>query len=117
MEKRVLLKLDHPGIVQLYSTFQDAGTLYYMMEYLGGSDLWTHLHLEVKNEKNILENDSEGKKKANKPKKPASSEDLNFEEQDGKEKDSRLSSQIGLHWSQIQFYFTEIISIIEYMHK
>lgn len=43
MEKRVLHKLNHPGIVPLYCTFQDVGTLYYMNEFLG-EDLWTHLH-------------------------------------------------------------------------
>lgn len=87
MEKRVLLKLDHPGIVKLYSTFQDAGTLYYLMEYLNGCDLWTHLHLQ------------EGKEKEN------------------NSSERRLTSQIGLHWSQIQFYFAEMVSIVEYMHQ
>ena len=39
MEKRVLNKLDHINIVQLYSTFQDYGSLYYQMEYLEGGEV------------------------------------------------------------------------------
>jgi serine/threonine protein kinase len=44
MEKRALHKLQHPGIVTLYATFQDYGTLYYQMEYLAGKELFSHLH-------------------------------------------------------------------------
>lgn len=40
MEKRVLNKLNHPNIVEVFSTFQDYGTLYYHMEYLPGGELW-----------------------------------------------------------------------------
>jgi tetratricopeptide (TPR) repeat protein len=40
MEKRVLGKLEHPNIVQLYATFQDYGTLYYLMEFMAGGELW-----------------------------------------------------------------------------
>eukprot|EP01039_Chlorochromonas_danica_P002033 gene2033-2216_t len=47
MEKRALQKLDHPGIITLYGTFQDAGTLYYQMEYIDGHDLWTALHYPI----------------------------------------------------------------------
>jgi serine/threonine protein kinase len=43
MEKKILAKLNHPGVVTLFSTFQDYGTLYYQMEYVGGADLWTYL--------------------------------------------------------------------------
>eukprot|EP01038_Epipyxis_sp_PR26KG_P010236 gene10236-13769_t len=44
MEKRVLNRLDHPSIVDLYSTFQDYGTLYYQMEFVEGGDLWSLIH-------------------------------------------------------------------------
>jgi hypothetical protein len=41
---QALNRLDHPGIVQLYNTFQDYGTLYYQMEFVAGRDLWDRLH-------------------------------------------------------------------------
>ena len=45
MEKRVLSKLSHPNIVHLYATFQDSSTLtlYYLMEYFEGGDIWRML--------------------------------------------------------------------------
>jgi serine/threonine protein kinase len=125
MEKRVLHKLgEHPGIVSLYSTFQDAGTLYYLMEYLGGNDLWTHLHVEL--------NESEIKKKTKKIDENSSltkiEDDDDADDVDkagdhskkNENKDStetKYTSQVGLHWSQIKFYFAEMISAIEYMHR
>ena len=47
MEKRVLNKLNSPLVVELYSTFQDYGTLYYQMEYVQGGELWTYMHEHV----------------------------------------------------------------------
>ena len=41
--QQTLNKLDHPNIVILFSTFQDYGTLYYQMEYLGGGEVWSRL--------------------------------------------------------------------------
>eukprot|EP00605_Chrysophyceae_sp_TOSAG23-4_P000136 GSChrysophyteH1.ASY1.ANO1.155.1 assembled CDS len=43
MEKRALTRLNHPGVVTLYATFKDYGSLYYQMEYLSGGELWSHL--------------------------------------------------------------------------
>jgi serine/threonine protein kinase len=43
MEKRALSRLSHPGIVTLYATFKDFGSLYYQMEYLAGGELWSRL--------------------------------------------------------------------------
>ena len=50
MEKRVLNKLNHPNIVELYATFQDDMTLYFQMEYLTGGEVW----------KMLLEEDADG---------------------------------------------------------
>lgn len=44
MEKRVLNKLNHPNITQLFSTFQDASALYYQMEYCGGGEVWSAIN-------------------------------------------------------------------------
>eukprot|EP01084_Bolivina_argentea_P215948 366747_1 len=42
MEKNALNKLrGHPGIVQLYTTFQDFGSLYYLLELCPGDDLYS----------------------------------------------------------------------------
>jgi tetratricopeptide (TPR) repeat protein len=43
MEKRVLNKLDHVNIVNMYTTFQDAGALYFQMEFLPGGEVWSRL--------------------------------------------------------------------------
>ncbi|CAM9759010.1 unnamed protein product, partial [Chrysoparadoxa australica] len=43
MEKRALAKLDHAGIVRLYSTFQDFGSLYYLLELCEGGEVWKQL--------------------------------------------------------------------------
>jgi serine/threonine protein kinase len=43
MEKRALTKLNHPGIVTLYATFKDYGSLYYQMEFMAGGELWGSL--------------------------------------------------------------------------
>jgi tetratricopeptide (TPR) repeat protein len=113
MEKRVLNKLEHPGIVSLYGTFQDAGTLYYLMEYLGGSDLWTHLHEIIEEQKKVVQrfNEDENPKDDD--------DDENFDEDGhGRPKtQKKVTSQIGLHWSQIQYYFSEILSVVEYLHR
>ena len=44
MEKRVLNKLNHPNIVQLFSTYQDASALYYQMEFCGGGEVWSAIN-------------------------------------------------------------------------
>ncbi|KAF9582433.1 pkb-activating kinase-like protein [Lunasporangiospora selenospora] len=43
IEKNTLYKLDHPGIVKLYSTFQDASSLYYVLELCPNGDLLTFI--------------------------------------------------------------------------
>ena len=43
MEKRALSRLQHPGVVHLYATFKDYGSLYYQMEYMIGGELWSQL--------------------------------------------------------------------------
>jgi 3-phosphoinositide dependent protein kinase-1 len=43
MEKKILSKLHHPNIVILYSTFHDATTLYYLLEYCDGGEVWSLL--------------------------------------------------------------------------
>ena len=37
------MKLDHPNIVTLYATLQDAACLYYLLEYLENGELWNAL--------------------------------------------------------------------------
>ena len=41
---QALNKLDHPNVVELYCTFQDFGTLYYQMEFIGTT---TELIVEI----------------------------------------------------------------------
>jgi len=43
MEKRVLSKVSHPSIVELYHTFQDYNALYYLMEFAEGAEMWTNI--------------------------------------------------------------------------
>jgi serine/threonine protein kinase len=116
MEKRVLNKVDHPGIVNLFGTFQDMGTLYYLMEYLGGRDLWTHLHEVVEEKKKIQHrfNEADVVKSSNDFLDEAEEEELSASQM---RTERKVTSQIGLHWSQIQFYFGEIISVVEYLHR
>jgi len=44
MERRALAKLKHPGIVTLFSTFQDHYSLYFQMEFLPGGELWCKIN-------------------------------------------------------------------------
>lgn len=101
MEKRILNKLRHPGIVKLYNTFQDYNALYFLMEYLGGIDLWSFLH------------DMDSKKKK--------SEDLDpiyFNENDKAYRDKlRSGYQLGLYSSFLRYFVAQILSILEYMHQ
>ena len=41
MVKRILVKVKHPLIVTLYSTFQDYNALYFLMELCNGAEMWT----------------------------------------------------------------------------
>ena len=43
MEKKVLNQLSHPNIIKLYHTFQDDQSLYFLMEYHRGGELWSKL--------------------------------------------------------------------------
>eukprot|EP00515_Schizochytrium_aggregatum_P006976 CAMPEP_0202077576 /NCGR_PEP_ID=MMETSP0964-20121228/5451_1 /ASSEMBLY_ACC=CAM_ASM_000500 /TAXON_ID=4773 /ORGANISM="Schizochytrium aggregatum, Strain ATCC28209" /LENGTH=857 /DNA_ID=CAMNT_0048644857 /DNA_START=51 /DNA_END=2624 /DNA_ORIENTATION=+ len=43
MEKRVLLRLNHPNVVKLHATFQDVSALYYLQELAPGGELWARL--------------------------------------------------------------------------
>ncbi|KAG0263434.1 pkb-activating kinase-like protein [Actinomortierella ambigua] len=43
IEKNVLYKLDHPGVVKLYSTFQDNASLYYVLEVCNNGELLTYI--------------------------------------------------------------------------
>jgi cGMP-dependent protein kinase len=41
MERKILLQLFHPCIVQFVRTYKDEETIYFLMEFLGGGDLFT----------------------------------------------------------------------------
>ncbi|KAG0043127.1 pkb-activating kinase-like protein [Gryganskiella cystojenkinii] len=43
IEKDTLYKLDHPGVVKLYSTFQDSSSLYYVLELCQNGELLTFI--------------------------------------------------------------------------
>ncbi|KAF9925875.1 pkb-activating kinase-like protein [Linnemannia zychae] len=43
IEKNTLYKLDHPGVVKLYSTFQDSTSLYYVLELCRNGELLTYI--------------------------------------------------------------------------
>ncbi|KAF9166775.1 pkb-activating kinase-like protein [Mortierella sp. AD011] len=43
IEKNTLYKLDHPGVVKLYSTFQDSSSLYYVLELCQHGELLTFI--------------------------------------------------------------------------
>ncbi|CAO3568985.1 unnamed protein product [Mortierella alpina] len=43
IEKNTLYKLDHPGVVKLFSTFQDMSSLYYVLELCQNGELLTFI--------------------------------------------------------------------------
>jgi len=45
MEKTVLSKLNHPGIIKMYHTFKDASNLYFLLEYCPGGEVWSKLKM------------------------------------------------------------------------
>lgn len=95
MEKRALHRLEHPGVVQLYNTFQDFGTLYYQMEYVGGRDLWDRLH-----EAQLSGRLSDAAAAAA-----------------GPGEKGQVHMQVGCHWSLARFYLAEAINAVEHMHR
>jgi hypothetical protein len=78
--------------VQLYNTFQDYGTLYYQMEFVGGRDLWDRLH-EVQLT-GFLSSAGTNTSGENAP-----------------------HAQVGCHWSLARFYLAEAINAVEHMHR
>lgn len=86
--------MEHPGIVQLYNTFQDFGTLYYQMEYVGGQDLWHRLH-----ETQLVGKLGPDGKSLNAPQEGA------------------MHVQVGCYWSLARFYMAEAINAVEHMHR
>jgi len=42
-EKNILEQLDHPFLVEMLGTFQDANNLYFVMEYVQGGELFSYL--------------------------------------------------------------------------
>jgi len=42
-EKAILMEIQHPFVIQLYSTYQDETKLYMLMEYAPGGEIFTHL--------------------------------------------------------------------------
>lgn len=111
MEKRVLQKLDHPGIVTLYATFQDYGTLYYQMEYIGGSDLWTAVH-EIHYDKPYTIRDSPPERDEEIDPELEANEDYVSSLRKGK-----TGSQVGISWSLLRFYMAEILNAMEHFHR
>ena len=103
---QVLQRFDHPHIVTLYSTFQDYGTLYYQMEYVHGSDLWSLLHDHVYDAKTgIFQCVSLARNFFLNPYHCVFSDTYT------------LTEQVGLHWSCIVGYFSQIVSAVEHMHQ
>lgn len=43
MERRILSRLRHPNIIELYHAFQDYTSLYLLLEYCGGGEVWQQL--------------------------------------------------------------------------
>jgi len=48
VEREVLLKLNHPNIIKLYSSFQDKNKLYFVLEYASGGEFSDHLRIQGK---------------------------------------------------------------------
>lgn len=42
-ERKILLKVDHPFIVKLYKTFEDPDHVYFLLEYVYGGEVFSHL--------------------------------------------------------------------------
>jgi serine/threonine protein kinase len=47
-EKQILVDAQHPFIVKLYTTFRDNNYLYYLLEYVGGGELFDTLKEQKK---------------------------------------------------------------------
>ena len=43
-EREILTKFDHPFIMSLEYSFQDASNLYMVMEFVNGGELFYHMH-------------------------------------------------------------------------
>jgi protein kinase A len=47
-EKWILSSASHPFIVRLFSTFQDHSNVYFLMEYVSGGELFSHIRRHVR---------------------------------------------------------------------
>ena len=47
-ERRILNNLDHPFVVKLFGTFQDAKRIYFVLEYVVGGELFSRLSKKVR---------------------------------------------------------------------
>lgn len=52
-ERRILNELDHPFIVRLFGTFQDAKRIYFILEYVPGGELFSRLQKKDRFSANI----------------------------------------------------------------
>lgn len=48
IEKEVLTKLDHPGIIKLYNFFQNADKIFFVVEFSNGGDFANFLKMNSK---------------------------------------------------------------------
>ncbi len=50
------MKLNHPNVIKLYSSFQDAAKLYFVLEFVSGGEFSDYLRIQGKilDEKEIL---------------------------------------------------------------
>ena len=43
-ERALVLKMNHPLVIKMYSTFQNDRSLFFLSEYIAGCDLWAVIH-------------------------------------------------------------------------
>ncbi|GMH90642.1 hypothetical protein TrVE_jg5955 [Triparma verrucosa] len=43
-ERHLVLKMNHPLVIKMYSTFQNEKSLFFLSEYIAGCDLWAVIH-------------------------------------------------------------------------
>ncbi len=107
MERRVLYKLNHPNIVKLFHTFQDAKNLYFVSEYSIGGELWRRL----------LWWKGKGKRLTQPSRNSSSSTTIKYSQMQLHPPQNAKTRTVALRPTEAKFYLAQLVLALEYLAR